>query len=163
MKRLAVGIVVAGLAIGAIGYWYGAIPGTERFAIRRAKTVIANGLIDPASAQFRNIVFSVDRRSTIKARWVCGEINGKNRMGAYAGFTPFYVSEDGSQGDMLTQERPADDDVQAAVSRCDEGIKEGRYDEYTCSRKRELLEKRNHYDGWVGVYREACGNGLGIK
>jgi hypothetical protein len=59
------------------------IPGTDANLEKRAKDRAAQLLIDPSSAQFRN----VDAREGV----VCGEINGKNRMGAYAGFSRFYV------------------------------------------------------------------------
>ena len=59
------------------------IPGTTSHSQAKAKRAAAEELIDPSSAQFRNI------RS--QDGIVCGEINGKNRMGAYVGFTRFYV------------------------------------------------------------------------
>lgn len=62
----------------------------------KAKQAAAAQLIDPGSAQFRN-VHTVS--SAIGSR-VCGEINGKNRMGAYAGFTRFIVNPDNNHVDM---------------------------------------------------------------
>lgn len=54
--------------------------------IDRAKEAVARDLIDPSSAQFRDVKLSDDGFT------VCGEINGKNRLGAYVGFMPFMVS-----------------------------------------------------------------------
>jgi hypothetical protein len=59
------------------------IPGTAAYREARARDAVTQALIDPSSAQFRN----VDDRDGA----VCGEVNGKNRMGAYVGFVRFYV------------------------------------------------------------------------
>lgn len=59
------------------------IPGTADYVERRARVAAAELLIDPSSALFRN----VEAREGV----VCGEINGKNRMGAYVGFVRFLV------------------------------------------------------------------------
>jgi hypothetical protein len=59
------------------------IPGTAEYQEAKARSAVAQTLIDPSSAQFRNV--------TAREGAVCGEINGKNRMGAYAGFVRFYV------------------------------------------------------------------------
>lgn len=59
------------------------IPGTAANQEKRGKELAAQLLIDPSSAQYRNVVAREDA--------VCGEINGKNRMGAYVGFSRFYV------------------------------------------------------------------------
>src|SRR6218665_485654 len=55
---------------------------------QKAKQLAADQLIDPGSTQFRN----VRSAGSGAASRVCGEINGKNRMGAYAGFTRFIVN-----------------------------------------------------------------------
>ena len=50
------------------------------------KARVAEGLRDPSSALIRN-VFEVDNPNmTI----ICGEVNGKNAYGGYAGFTSFF-------------------------------------------------------------------------
>lgn len=54
----------------------------------RAKSMAANLLLDPVSAQFRNI-------RTVR-NGVCGEINGKNRLGAYTGFDRFFALQQGA-------------------------------------------------------------------
>lgn len=54
-----------------------------------AKKAAAYKLIDPASAQFRDL-----RR---RGDHICGQINGKNRMGAYSGYTDFYAFEDNGE------------------------------------------------------------------
>lgn len=81
---VAVCLAVAAILLGwvAVRLW-GAGPGM----IGHAKSLAAADLIDPSSAQFRNV-----RTSKYLDNVVCGEINGKNRLGAYTGFTEFVVS-----------------------------------------------------------------------
>ncbi|EMA2416304.1 TPA: hypothetical protein ACOEMG_004276 [Enterobacter hormaechei subsp. xiangfangensis] len=70
----------------------GCKPGEEK-AISLAKSEVAANLKDPASAQFRNVEVSkmTDAEDGRVVAVVCGEINGKNGFGAYAGFHPFFV------------------------------------------------------------------------
>ncbi|HDC4513498.1 membrane lipoprotein lipid attachment site-containing protein [Enterobacter cloacae] len=70
----------------------GCKPGEEK-AISLAKSEVAENLKDPASAQFRNVKVSkmTDAEDGRVIAVVCGEINGKNGFGAYAGFHPFFV------------------------------------------------------------------------
>lgn len=50
-----------------------------------AKTAVASNLRDPGSADFRNMLGS--------ASAVCGEVNGKNAFGAFAGFKRFVFAD----------------------------------------------------------------------
>nr|WP_249434167.1 hypothetical protein [Enterobacter cloacae] len=70
----------------------GCKPGEEK-AISLAKSEVAANLKDPASAQFRNVKVAkmMDADEGRVSAIVCGEINGKNGFGAYAGFHPFFV------------------------------------------------------------------------
>nr|WP_154294235.1 hypothetical protein [Escherichia coli] len=70
----------------------GCKPGEEK-AISLAKSEVAANLKDPASAQFRNVKIAkmTDADDGRIIAVVCGEINGKNGFGAYAGFHPFFV------------------------------------------------------------------------
>jgi hypothetical protein len=56
--------------------------------ISAAKASIAYDLFDPSAAQFRNLF--VSERGAVRV--LCGEVNGKNRMGAYVGFRRFYAT-----------------------------------------------------------------------
>lgn len=63
---------------------------------------------DPDSAQFRNVraySFSGPGGGYV----VCGEVNGRNRMGGYAGFQPFRtnVGNDQSSGQVYINDLPA--------------------------------------------------------
>lgn len=73
----------AAIALAALLGGCDLVPGSGAYRENQARAAAAQLLIDPASAQFRNVA---DRDGA-----VCGEINGKNRMGAYVGFTRFYV------------------------------------------------------------------------
>ncbi len=55
---------------------------TNTEAIKKAVT---QGFNDPAAAQFQNLRAA---KKDIKVA-VCGEVNGKNKFGAYVGFVPF--------------------------------------------------------------------------
>lgn len=67
-------------------------PGEEK-AISLAQSEVSANLLDPSSAQFRNMKVArmTDSDGGGVIAVVCGEINGKNGFGAYAGFHPFYV------------------------------------------------------------------------
>lgn len=80
MLPLRVTIVLASaVAVAACQY----VPGTDAHKKEQAKKVASRDLIDPSSAQFRDVY--------IKDDYVCGEINAKNRMGAYVGYKRFFV------------------------------------------------------------------------
>lgn len=72
------------LVLGALVLWLAGCDST----IKDAEGLAASQLRDPSSAQFRNVekVVQPDGRTG-----VCGEINGKNAYGGYAGFTRFVV------------------------------------------------------------------------
>lgn len=61
-----------------------AIAGCDQ-TIRKAHDAVKENLFDPNSAEFRN-----DR--VMDDGTVCGEVNAKNRMGGYVGFTDYSVS-----------------------------------------------------------------------
>ena len=69
-----------------------------RSQINQVQETVKYGLIDPDSASFRN-VRAIDMKladgTTYKS--VCGEVNSKNRMGGYVGFTPFKGHMESSQ------------------------------------------------------------------
>lgn len=63
------------------------IPGTDAHKISEAEGLASAYLKDPATAQFRNM------RVVSAPASVCGEINGKNLLGAYTGFRKLVVVE----------------------------------------------------------------------
>jgi hypothetical protein len=72
--RKIIGIVLAVVSLTACDR----VPGTPEWRMRRE---VSKMLIDPSSARIE-----ITHRSGSS---VCGTVNGKNRMGAYAGGTPF--------------------------------------------------------------------------
>jgi hypothetical protein len=60
------------------------------------KEKAAHDLIDPDSAQFRNVRFV----GTVDKPTMCGEINAKNRFGGYVGFRAFMYAD----SQMVTDE-----------------------------------------------------------
>jgi hypothetical protein len=58
------------------------LTGCESQEIRDAKRAASHDLFDPTSAQFREVRVGFDGN-------VCGELNSKNRLGAYVGFHRF--------------------------------------------------------------------------
>ena len=59
---------------------------TSESELKQVKERIAENLRDPSSVTIRNIYKVVDYDTDL----ICGEVNGKNAYGAYAGFTKFY-------------------------------------------------------------------------
>lgn len=55
-------------------------------AIAGARVRVAESMFDAQSARFRDLARASDGSGT-----VCGWVNGKNRLGAYAGYAPFVV------------------------------------------------------------------------
>lgn len=92
MIRFGTAFVIA-LAVSACDL----VPGSD---VGRGKALAAQNLKDPSSARFRNLRAAklpdgVDwPRLTSGGTVVCGEINGLNSFGAYAGFTRFIADLD---------------------------------------------------------------------
>ncbi|MBD1590201.1 hypothetical protein [Pseudomonas typographi] len=60
--------------------------------VKKAQHSVAAKMRDPSSAQFRNVV--AKGISSDPKKWsICGEVNGKNGFGGYAGFTRFAYDE----------------------------------------------------------------------
>ena len=67
------------------------------------KRAVAGQLIDPDSAKFRN-------NKKMPLGGCCGEINGKNRFGAYVGFKKFHTRKD-TTGDWIVAMDPSIVDI----------------------------------------------------
>lgn len=67
-------------------------PGEDK-AIQLAKNEMSASMKDPDSAKFRYMRFikENEKNDGSISGAVCGQVNGKNGFGAYAGFTPFIV------------------------------------------------------------------------
>ena len=70
------------------------------------KSEVTQDFFDPFSAQFQNIrAVDVSLANGQQERRVCGEVNGKNRMGGYVGFSMFggvIVNGDFQQRDFFS-------------------------------------------------------------
>lgn len=75
------GLALGG-ALAAMMAWF--VWGLPWQARRGLVDSVRNELFDPGSAQVRALRYT-------DQRCVCGEINGKNRYGAYVGFKRFYA------------------------------------------------------------------------
>lgn len=84
MKRrwLFVGsMLVTAAAVGGFYVW-------TQWPIWRVERVVADAMIDPTSVLFRGV--------TVVDGIACGQVNSKNRMGAYVGFTDFAIDVSGA-------------------------------------------------------------------
>jgi hypothetical protein len=93
-------LIVCGLLTGC--QW---VPGTEAYKIAEGQKLVAAGLRDPSSAQFRNSFFRP------VGSVVCGEFNGKNAYGAYVGFKRFYVMDGEAKTEPDTRPLTTSDDI----------------------------------------------------
>lgn len=67
--------------------------------IKKGMQEVADSLIDPESARFRNVFYTFEKSAKYKySLSVCGEINAKNRMGGYVGFKWFQFRTEYAHG-----------------------------------------------------------------
>lgn len=71
------------------------VPGSEPGAIQRAKALVRTQLLHPSSARFREVRIVPQQMQAEPA--VCGQVEGRNAAGVYAGFQNFHV-RDGKVG-----------------------------------------------------------------
>lgn len=79
-KRWALLVSVAAVLVVAGAFIWTQLP------IWQARRAVASVLVDPDAAIFRNVV--------VDGTTICGEMNAKNRMGAYGGFAMFAIDGD---------------------------------------------------------------------
>lgn len=85
---ISIGVVAIVVGIGA-AIW---IP--DYLEIRKARSLVSEELFDPTSPIYRNeVVASETMANGKKVLMVCGEVNAKNRMGAFVGFKQYTVAE----------------------------------------------------------------------
>lgn len=92
-------ILILGAALAVSGCQF--IPGSDQAKVAAAQKLAAASLKDPGSVQFRATVAN--------GPYVCGEMNGRNSFGAFAGFKKFVT-----KGDELTLEPSENDGAEAA-------------------------------------------------
>lgn len=67
-----------------------AIPGTEANIEKQARTALQMALFDSDTAKFIGLQ-AIDAKPPHAGNLICGEVNAKNKMGAYIGFRNFYA------------------------------------------------------------------------
>ncbi len=77
-RQLMLALLLAAAVAGSI--WYLAEYRPKQTALQ----AVSDEMVDPWSARFRNV-------TKPRANVYCGEVNAKNRMGAYTGFSRFAV------------------------------------------------------------------------
>lgn len=144
------------------------IPGTEANRIAKGEQVAAALLIDPSSAQFRKTFLRPGPKAKDEKvegpRWVvCGEINGKNRNGAYVGFSRFMADPDSDDAYLEPTTSTSEDDVERAMDQCKRGAREPIYSEVDrdirlmqCQQAREMVAERIAVAEFEGAYEVAC-------
>jgi hypothetical protein len=90
-----------------------AVSGCEGAALEKGKSLASRDLFDPGSAEFRDVV--------VRGNHVCGQINGKNRLGAYTGFRGFIVNTDTAE----VIDEPTDQETGALTARYDKLLRAG--------------------------------------
>lgn len=121
----------------------------------RAKEQVAAMLRDPSSAQFRNVKAAKGA--------VCGEINGKNGFGAYAGFSRFIVTPSTGAAMIEPSDVPSDDVAEAARLQCERSRHQPLYSEaerelrmLQCRQAAEMYERRADAKEFEAAYLESC-------
>lgn len=97
-------VIWSGIAVLAIVSLFGWKYGRDYVASSQGKAAVAEQLIDPSSAMFRKVRVVRENGGAV----VCGEINGKNHVGAYTGFRKFWAK--GKQG--MIQPTPGSGELQ---------------------------------------------------
>jgi hypothetical protein len=130
------------------------MPGTDAHFTEEAKDRISATMHDPDAAQFRSlrVVRVGDERA------LCGEVNGKNRFGAYVGFTRFAVVPDATfvdpgYSDLHLKIKDAERECQQVQSVLGPGRRS-----FSCKRLDELDRQMIEQSGFEGGWRAVCGS-----
>ena len=125
------------------------IPGTSFYSKRLAKITVADMLSDPSSAQFKDVVTGNDNIS--RNNLVCGEVNGRNGFGAYAGYRRFAFEVAAKSAFIDPGVTYSDEDAQREDKSC--GV-----DAYTsrCTRAREIDDAIVKQAAFNGGWDAAC-------
>lgn len=126
MKAMANVLSVLVAALGLAGCQW--IPGTDEHRLTMGEKAAAALLRDPSSAQFRKTkVVHQQPSDEIKFSYtVCGEINGKNAHGAYAGFSRFVAAPEISEVALDPGLDISTETLDAATEECQSAISRAR-------------------------------------
>ena len=142
-------IVTVGSTLSGCQY----IPGTAAHEKQQAQTFIAANLNDPSSAQFRNLDVHTANGDKGPFRVVCGQVNGKNGFGAYAGFRRFFyeVKPEGGMIDPATRLTDADVDRESRI--CGYDVKLD-----SCPSAKAAVDEIAGQAGFNAVWDSTCKN-----
>jgi hypothetical protein len=154
--------IVIGVLIAVIGvaFFLGFVPGTAPWQDRIARNDIAQMLVDPGSAEFRSVRASKGKVGDQSG--VCGEVNGKNRMGAYAGYAAFFWHPESRYRYLRPQDEITQTELKDAEKNCADmlelQIDSGRFgdDNAVC---RSLREKQAAFEAQkleLQTYNSLC-------
>lgn len=114
MKKWLVSLTVCAVAAGAFAQKSAKVP-TIKEQVAMAKTNLVANFLDPDAAKFRGLtgygMKHPDGSGQVVA--LCGEVNAKNKFGAYTGFRRFY-----SIGGMLSKVETDDSPLAAYENTC---------------------------------------------
>lgn len=119
-----------------------------------ARQIISQRLVDPASIQLRNtkLITTVSPKGQ-SVQVLCGEYNGKNRLGGYTGFKLF-AYEPAEMGGVLSIDLPRRMDFFSSDGKTDLGDAE---DAVRSGLPTEEISRRNQKNVDYGVkYAPAC-------
>jgi len=141
------------------------IPGTDQYAIAKGEEVASELLIDPTSAMFRNsAVFEVQNDKGEKHTAVCGEINGKNRNGAYAGYTRYIAVVELKQGELEPTPLMSKEEAERLGDQCRREANGPFYFEtqrdlarMTCEQAKDAAEERLQLAAFELDWQSMCG------
>jgi hypothetical protein len=167
MKRMAGAIAIAVAAI-AVAWWLGFVPFTQRELIRKAKVEAATDMLDPESAKFRRVSAGILKDGDLKGQAVvCGEINGKNANGAYAGYSRFVSIPDPRGATAIEpSSQYSDADLKSAQKQCKAGAESKTRDieklvaaKTMCEQVLTIMVDRQPVVAFQGVWENAtCGS-----
>jgi hypothetical protein len=86
--------------VGALVSWAALRSSDEERLHESVRELVRSGAFDPEAMRFRNMA---SRTTPTGFHVVCGEVNGKNRMGGYTGYQPFVLRDD--RIEMLSNEK----------------------------------------------------------
>lgn len=86
MKRMLYALGMMGISLSACQY----VPGTDAAHEREARAALDRTLNDAPAARFKDIRV-VDGPKAGQPKLLCGLVNAKNRLGAYAGWHRFLI------------------------------------------------------------------------
>lgn len=156
--RIAV-IAVAGLMVGSCQW----VPGTDAYLQEQGKKAAAALLRDPSSAQFRNVsLHRMPEEAALGDHAVCGEVNGKNAHGAYAGFGRFIANPQNGHAELDPQTGTRLEDLQAATEKCRREVASARRSgfvelaRFECDQTKEVADSFELQRGFDAAYEMFC-------